>query len=78
MEQIERLAQEAGRAMDWTMQQVEIASRQVYGAVSKETKANARELKRRSSIVMDEARNELPRLRSELREMGARVRERIR
>jgi hypothetical protein len=77
-ERIERLAREAGKAMDWTMHQVELASRQVYAAVSKEAKTNAREMARRASIVMDEAKNELPRLRAELREMEARVRDRMR
>lgn len=77
-ERVERLVREAGKAVDWTMNQVQLAGRQVYGAVSKEAKVNAREMARRTSIIMDEAKNELPRLRAELREMEARVRDRIR
>ena len=76
--QMERLARETGRAMGWTVRQVEVASRQAYGAVSREARSSARELTRHTSIAMDEARNEIPRLRAELREMGTRVRDRIR
>lgn len=75
---IEQLAQEAGKAVDRTVHQVEAGSRRLCEDVSREAKADARELGRRASIVMDEARNEMPRLRAELREMRARVRERIR
>jgi hypothetical protein len=71
---MERLARETGR----TVRQVEVASRQAYGAVSREARSSARELTRHTSIVMDEARNEIPRLRAELREMRTRVRDRIR
>lgn len=77
-ERIERMAREAGKAVDWTMGQVEIASRQVLAAVSREAEAGARDLARRTSIVVDEAKNELPRLRAELREVQERVRERLR
>ena len=76
-ERVERLAREAGKAVDWTMGQVEIASRQVLTVVSREAEAGVRDLVRRTSIVVDEARNELPRLRAELREMQARIRERL-
>jgi hypothetical protein len=75
---MERLARETGRAMGRTVRQAEVASRQAYGAMSKEARSSARELTRHTSIVMDEARNEIPRLRAELREMGTRVRDRIR
>ena len=77
-ERIERLAREAGKAVDWTMGQVEIASRQVLAAVSREAQTGARDLMRRTSIVVDEAKNELPKLRAELREVQERVRERLR
>lgn len=77
-ERIERMAREAGKAVDWTMGQVEIASRQVLAAVSREAEAGACDLARRTSIVVDEAKNELPRLRAELREVQERVRERLR
>ncbi len=77
-ERIERLAREAGKAVDWTMCQVEIASRQVLTAASREAEAGIRDLVRRTSIVVDEAKNELPRLRAELREVQERVRERLR
>lgn len=76
-DQVERLAYEAGRIVGRTMQQVETTSRHLVGVASREAKTNAMELKRRASIVMDEARNELPRMRAELREMEARVRERL-
>lgn len=75
---MERLARETGRAMGRTVQQVEVASHQAYGAASREARSSARELTRQASIVMDEARNEIPRLRAELRELGTRVRDRIR
>jgi hypothetical protein len=76
-DQLERLAYEAGRIVGRTMQQAETTSRQLYGIASREARGNAMELKRRASVVMDEARNELPRVRAELREMHARVRERL-
>lgn len=75
---MERLARETGRAVGSTVRQVEVASRQAYGTVSREARSSARELTRQASIVMDEAKNEIPRLRAELREMGARVRDRTR
>jgi hypothetical protein len=77
-ERIERLAREAGKAAEWTVGQVGIASRQVFNAVSREAEAGVRDLVRRTSIIMDEAKNELPRLRAELREVQERVRERLR
>jgi hypothetical protein len=40
--------------------------------------AGVRDLVRRTSIIMDGPRNELPRLRAELREVQERVRERLR
>jgi len=74
---MERLARETGRTVGRTVRQVETASRQAYGAVSREARSSARELTHYTSIIMDEAKDEIPRLRAELREMEARVRDRI-
>ncbi len=77
LDQIERLARETGRVMGRTARRMETTSRQVFEVVSREARSGAKEAVRRTSIVVDEARNEIPRLRAELREMEARVRERI-
>lgn len=74
----ERLAREAGRTVGRTVEQLEITARQVFEAASREARTGAQELHRQAVVVVDGARDELPRLRAEVREMEARVRDRIR
>ncbi|MDW5561613.1 MAG: hypothetical protein SA339_00175 [Methanomassiliicoccus sp.] len=76
--QFERLARGAGRAMDRAVQRAEVGSRQVYHAVANEAKSGARDVANHASVVVNEVKSELPRLRAELREMEARVRDRLR
>ncbi|MBI0584834.1 MAG: hypothetical protein ISF22_11505 [Methanomassiliicoccus sp.] len=77
MEEAFRFAQEAGRYFDRTMQKVESDSKEFMGSVSKEAKEGTREMRRRTSIMVDEVKQEVPRVRAELREMEARIKERM-
>lgn len=75
---LERLAREACKAMDRTMGRLETITQQMVLAASREAGADARDLLRRTCVVMDDIRGELPRLRAEAREIEARAQDRLR
>jgi len=78
MEQMMRLAVEAGQMLDKTMDAMEASSREFMGTVNRETKDNAQEIKRLATEIVGEVRQDIPRVRAELREMEARARQKLR
>ncbi len=78
MEQMLRVATEAGQMLDKTMAIMETSSKELLSAVSRETKDNTHEIKRLANEIMGEVKEDIPRVRAELREMEARAREKLR
>jgi hypothetical protein len=78
MQQMIRLATEAGQMLDKTMAVMESSSKELICAVQRETKDNTNEIKRLANEIMGEVKEDIPRVRAELREMEARAREKLR
>jgi glycerate-2-kinase len=78
MEQMARLAKEAGQAIDKAMNIMDASSREMVDKVSQETKGHAQEMKRLSKEIVGEVRGDLPKVRAELKDMEARAREKLR
>jgi endonuclease III len=78
MEQMMKVAREAGQMLDKSIHEIEASSKDLMGTVSRETKGNANEMKRMASEIVGEVRNDLPKARAELKEMEARVHEKMR
>jgi len=78
MRQMVGLAREAGLMLDRTVDLMEASSREMVRTVSQETQANAQEMKRLAAEVMGDVRQDIPKVRAELKDMEARARQRLR
>jgi hypothetical protein len=77
MNQMMRVAREAGQMLDKSIREIDASSKDFMSTMSQETKDNATEMKRMASEIVGEVRNDLPRARAELKEMEARVWEKM-
>lgn len=78
VEQLVKMAAEAGQMLDKTMDVMEKSSREFIGTASQQTKVNAEEIKRLASDALGLVKQDIPKVRSELREMEARARDKLR
>lgn len=78
VEQLVKMATEAGQMLDKTMDVMERSSKEFIGTASQQTKVNAEEIKRLASDALELVKQDIPRVRSELREMEARARDKLR
>lgn len=78
VEQLVRMAGEAGQMLDRTMDVLEKSSKEFIGTASQQTKVNAEEIKRLASDALGLVKQDIPKVRAELREMEARARDKLR
>lgn len=78
VEQLVRMAAEAGQMLDKTMDVLEKSSKEFIGTASQQTKVNAEEIKRLASDALGLVKQDIPKVRAELREMEARARDKLR
>ncbi|NLK26407.1 MAG: hypothetical protein GX307_07545 [Euryarchaeota archaeon] len=77
-EQMGRMAAEAGKALDRAMSILETESKQMYEDISREAKPHTEEMKKLAKDVMGDVRNDIPRIRAELRDVETRAKEKLR
>jgi hypothetical protein len=78
VEQMINMAKEAGHMLDKTMNAMEKSSKELVSNISQETKGNTEEIKRLASDVMGQVKQDIPKMRAELRDLEARAREKLR
>lgn len=77
MEQMTRLAVETGKALDKAMETMEAHCKQMYEEASREAKPHTEEMKRLAKDIIGDVKNDMPRVRAEIREMECRARQKL-
>ena len=77
-EQVAKMAAEAGQVLDRTVAAMEASAKQAYNEVSREAKLHTDEMRKLARGIMDEVKNDIPRIRNELREMEDRAKRKLR
>jgi glycerate-2-kinase len=78
MEQVMKLAVEAGQMLDKTMNQLETSSKEFVRAVDREAEKNVPEIRRMTNEIIGDVKKEIPKVQAELKEMEARARQKLR
>ena len=77
-EQVAKMAAEAGQVLDRTVAAMEASAKQAYNEVSREAKPHTDVMRKLARGIMDEVKNDIPRIRNELREMEDRAKRKLR
>lgn len=77
-EQVARMASEAGQVLDRTMAAMDASARQAYEDISREARPHTEEMRKLAKDIVGEVKNDIPRVRSELRELEDKARQKLR
>ncbi len=77
-EQVARMASEAGQVLDRTMAAMDASARKAYEDISREAKPHTEEMRKLAKDIVGEVKNDIPRVRSELRDLENKARQKLR
>ncbi len=77
-EQVARMESEAGQVLDRAMASMDSKARQAYDEISRDAKPHTEEMKKLAKDIVGEVKNDIPRMRNELRELENKARQKLR
>jgi gas vesicle protein len=77
-EQVAKMASEAGQVLDRTMAAMDASARQAYEEITRGSRPHTEEMKKLAKDIVGEIKNDIPRMRSELKELESKARQKLR